>query len=161
VIPVSPVSGWKPAVAALWKAELDRLSSLFNAALAEPTPLALFNCLFAFVCAPGSVLGGCFDKRANNAVFDSPDDTVNAALRRILKGQERKALKSLCSNGVAAVNPSTIAAVKKLHPQRTGELKLPPQQGDQVCVEEKDIADKLFTESNDRNSSKDIFGWAS
>ena len=97
----------------------------------------------------------------SNHVFDRPDDTVNAALRRILKGQERKALKSLCSNGVAAINPSTIAAVKKLHPHRIGDLKLPPQQVGQVCVEEKDIADKLFTEASDRNSSKDVFGWAS
>ena len=108
-IPVNPLSGWKPAVATLWKAELDRLSVLFNAALTNPTPLSLFNALFAFVCR-------CFERRVNSVVFDSPDDTVNAALRRILKGQERKALKSLCSNGVATVNASTIAAVKKLHP---------------------------------------------
>ena len=159
-IPVNPVSGWKPSVTALWKAELDRLSVLFHGALANPTSLSLFNCVFAFVCAPGSVLGGCFDRRVSNDVIDSPDDTVNAALRRILKGQERKALKSLCSNGIAAINPTTIAAIKKLHPQRVGELKLPPKQGDQLCVENKDIADKLFAESGDRNASKDLFGWA-
>src|SRR4051794_37176873 len=75
---------------------------------------------FAFVCAPGS-----------------PDDTVNV-LRRILKGQERKALKSLCSNGVATVN-STIAALKRLHPHRVGELKLPPKRVDQVCVMRKTL----------------------
>jgi hypothetical protein len=160
-IPVTPVSGWKPAVALLWKAELDRLSVLFTDAWTDPTPLSLFNALFAFLCAPGSVLGGCFDRRTNNVAFDSPDDTVNAALRRILKGQERKALKSLCSNGVAKVNASTIAAVKKLHPRRCGELKLPPKLVDQVCVDEKDIADKLFLEANDQNASKDVFGWAS
>ena len=46
---------------------------------------------FCICCAPGSVLGGYFD-RANAVVFDSPDDTVNAALRRILKGQRARPL---------------------------------------------------------------------
>jgi hypothetical protein len=48
-----------------------------------------------------------------------------------------------------------------LHPHRSGELKLPPRKVDQVCVDEKDISDKLFVEAGDRNSSKDVFGWAS
>jgi hypothetical protein len=120
---------------------------VFESALANPTPIALFNSLFAFVCAPGSVLGGYFDRRANAVVFDSPDDTVNAALRRILKGQESKALKSLCSNGVAVINSATVSAIKKLHPSRVGELKLPSSQVEQLCVDEKDIADKLFVEA--------------
>ena len=160
-IPVSPVSVWKPSISALWKTELDRLATLFESTLINPTPLALFNSLYAFVCAPGNVLGGCFDRRANTVVIDSPDDSVNAALRRILKGQERKALKSLCSNGVAAINPTTVAAVQKLHPGRVGELKLPEKRVEQLCVDEKDIADKLFGEAGDRNSSKDVYGWAS
>jgi hypothetical protein len=160
-IPVLPISEWKPAVASRWKTELDRLSTLFNTALTAPTQLALFNCLFAFVCAPGTVLGDCFDKRASKVVFDCPDNTVNTALRRILKGHERKALKSLCSNGVAAVNPTTISALKKLHPVRLEELMLPVKQADQLCVDEKGISDKLFRDASDKCASKDIFGWAS
>jgi hypothetical protein len=118
------------------------MSLLFNETLANPTPLSLFNCLFTFVCAPGSVLGKCFERRVNKTVVDSPDDTVNTALRRILKGHERKALKSLCSNGVATVNARTISALKKLHPHREDELKLPLKQTSQLCVDEKEIADK-------------------
>jgi len=62
---------------------------------------------------------------------------------------------------VAEINPTTIAAVKKLHPTRGCELKLPPKQCDQVCVDEKEIADKLFSEAGDKNASKDVYGWAS
>ena len=160
-IPVGPISGWKPAVSALWKTELDRLSILFKQACAQPTPLSLFNTLFAFLCAPGAVLGKCFDRGKSVVTFESPDNTVNAALRYILKGQERKALKSLCSNGVAAINSSTIASIRKLHPRRMEELKLPVKQSDQLFVESKSIEEKLFDGANDKNASKDLFGWAS
>ena len=44
---------------------------------------------------------------------------------------------------------------------RPGELKLPEKRVEQLCVDEKDIADKLFGEAGDRNSSKDVYGWAS
>ena len=58
-IPVTPVSVWKPGVGARWKAELDRLSLLFESALANPTPIALFNslllCLRSRLCARWSL----------------------------------------------------------------------------------------------------------
>ena len=94
-------------------------------------------------------------------LFNTPDDTVNGALRRLMKGQERRALRSLCSNGVATINPSTIAAVTKLHPARKEDLKLPPSSCEQLCVEEKDVADRLFSDAGDPNLSKDVYGWAS
>jgi hypothetical protein len=55
----------------------------------------------------------------------------------------------------------TVSAVKKLHPQRQGELKLPAVTCEQLCVDEKDMAAKLFSEAGDHNLGKDVFGWAS
>ena len=56
-IPIRPIAEWKPTTAALWKAELSRLGTLFDTTLANPSPLALFNAVFQFICAPGAVLG--------------------------------------------------------------------------------------------------------
>jgi hypothetical protein len=145
---------------ARWKFELDRIGSMFQEALLDLTPLSLFNVLFAFLCAPGSVLGVCFEEKERHTELDTSDSTVKAALRRMMKGQEGRALKVLCSNGVAKVDAATIAACKKLHPQRTGELKLPSVVCEQLRVEEKDMHDKLFRDAGDSSLSKDVFGWA-
>ena len=67
-----------------------------------------FNAVHNFVCAPGLVLAPFFsDIRRSDNNFDVADSTVSAALRKVLKGQERKAMKLLCSNGVAKITPET------------------------------------------------------
>jgi len=109
-----------------WRAELDRLGGLLSAALSDPTPLALFRALFEFLCAPGCVLAECFSEKQKRNPFSTVDDTVNAALHRVLKGQERKALRALCSNGVASVDDRVTDVLRALHPQRLGPLNLPP-----------------------------------
>ena len=78
----------------------------------------------------------------------------------MLKGQERKAMKLLCSNGVAKITPETIAALKDLHPQRTDELKLPSTQMPQLQINPKDVADTLFLAAGDFSLAKDVYGWA-
>jgi hypothetical protein len=94
--------------------------------LINPSPLNLFTAVHNFVSAPGLVLAPCFsDIRHVDNNFDIADTSVSAALRKVLKGQERKAMKLLCSNGVAKVTPASIKALRDLHPQRTHELKLP------------------------------------
>ena len=92
--------------------------------------------------------------------FDLTDSVVSAALRKVLKGQERKAMKLLCSHGVAKVTPETVAALKHLHPQRTHELKVPTTDLPQLQVAPKDIADTLFLEAGDFSLAKDVYGWA-
>lgn len=128
--------------------------------LDAPSPLGLFNCIFAFVCAPGHTLGGCFEQKEHIVAFSTPDDTVNAALRRVRKGQEAKALKALLSNGVAKVNESVVAAIKKLHPPRVEDLKLPAPVTTQLSILPSDIFDHLFKMAADQQASKDLFGWA-
>jgi len=98
-----PVADWKPSVIAKWNIELERLSRLIDEALVHPTQVSLFNIVLSVLCSPGAVLGRCFVKK-KEVIFDTPDHTVNAALARVLKGQEKKAIKILCSNGVAPIN---------------------------------------------------------
>ena len=50
---------------------------------------------------------------------------MNAALRKIAKGQEGKAFKMLSSNGVAAVDEGVAGELKKMHPPLDAELVLP------------------------------------
>ena len=114
-----------------------------------------------FVSAPGLVLAPFFsDLRHVDNNFDIADTTVSAALRKVLKGQERKAMKLLCSNGVAKVTPAIITALRDLHPQRTHELKLPTTLLPQVQVDSKNVADSLFLAAGDFSVAKDVYGWA-
>lgn len=159
-ISAGPVTSWKPVVTQRWRAELDRLGGLLSAALSDPTPLALFRALFEFLCAPGCVLAECFSEKQKRNPFSTVDDTVNAALHRVLKGQERKALRALCSNGVASVDDRVTDVLRALHPQRLGPLNLPPASGPQLVVDEQAVHDRLFADAADSNLSKDVYGWA-
>ena len=144
-----------------WSIELTRLAGLFDAAIMTPSPLNLFTAVHNFVSAPGLVLAPFFsDIRHCDNNFDIAATTVAAALRKVLKGQERKAMKLLCSNGVAKITPETIAALKDLHPQRTDELKLPSTLMPQLQVDPKDVADALFLAAGDFSLAKDVYGWA-
>src|SRR5688500_5750297 len=80
-------------------------------------PSICFNAVFSFVIAPGSILGTFFKTPATSH-SDSFDSAVNTALSRILRGQEKKEIKMLCSNGVAKINPATVSTLKNLHPER-------------------------------------------
>jgi hypothetical protein len=154
-------SAWKPAVQNRWNIELTRLAGLFDQALINPSPLNLFTAVHNFVSAPGLVLAPCFsDIRHVDNNFDIADTSVSAALRKVLKGQERKAMKLLCSNGVAKVTPASIKALRDLHPQRTHELKLPTTLLPQVQVDSKNVADSLFLAAGDFSVAKDVYGWA-
>ena len=113
------------------------------------------------MCAPGLVLAPCFsDIRVPDNAFDLKDSSVSAALRKVLKGQERKAMNLLSSNGVAKITPQTIAALHDLHPQRSDDIKIPRTHVPQLQVQPKDIADQLFLAAADFNSAKDVYGWA-
>ena len=136
-----------------WSIELSRLAGLFDTAIANPTSLNLFNAVHNFVCAPGMVLAPFFsDIHHIDNDFDLTDSVVSAALRKVLKGQERKAMKLLCSHGV-------VAALKHLHPQRTHEVKVPTTDLPQLQVAPKDIADTLFLEAGDFSLAKDVYGF--
>ena len=160
-IPCGNPSAWKPAVQNRWNIELTRLAGLFDQALINPSPLNLFTAVHNFVSAPGLVLAPFFsDIRHVDNNFDKVDSTVSAALRKVLKGQERKAMKLLCSNGVAKITPETIDALKALHPQRKDELKLPRAQMPQLQINPNDVADTLFLAAGDFGLAKDVYGWA-
>lgn len=50
--------------------------------------------------------------------------------------------------------------MKKLHPERSGPLQLPPVSGPQLAVDEASVRDRLFGDDVDSSLSKDVFGWA-
>jgi hypothetical protein len=125
----------------------------------DPTPINLFNAIFNFVVAPGAVLGPFFKAPSGNR-SDSLDSNINAALNKVLRGQERKAFKLLHSHGVAKIDDATVLALQKLHPERKGELVLPQSECPQLTVDPFFVAKKLFLESADHNVSKDVYGWA-
>jgi hypothetical protein len=95
---------------------------------------------------------GTYFKSPSTSHSDSSDAAVNAALR----GQERKAFKLLCSNGVAKINPATVLALQKLHPERKSDLVLPSTNLAQLSIDREYVTKKLFRESADHNLSKDV-----
>ena len=155
-IPAGSAAAWKSHV---WVTELNRLSELFDTAMIDPTPINLFNAVYNFVVAPGAVLGPCFKTPALSST-ESVSNAVTTAINKILRGQERKALKMLCSNGVAKVDRQALSALKKLHPERKSVLLLPKSDIPQLTVDPAFLAKKLFLDSGDHNVSKDVFGWA-
>ena len=75
-----------------------------------------------------------------------PDSSVNTALRKIVKGQEARAFKLLCSNGIVKV---VLSALRSLHPQRQEDLKLPATSVKQVSMDEEFVAKRLFLFASD------------
>ena len=158
-IPTFSPSTWKERVRLRWSVELTKLETIFDNALSDPTPLSLFLAVFAFISAPGTVLAPCFKQHTTTRSANS-DSAVSSALSKILRGQERKACKALSSHGVAKVNASTIAALKKLHPERKSDLVLPTTPHIQLTVDHSFVSKRLFRQAADRNISKDVYGWA-
>lgn len=159
-IPAVPPPLWKAATLSAWEHELKRLGNMIEETLVQPTELNLFNLLFSLLNAPGTTLAPLFKVKKSTPRFDSCDGSVNAALRKIIKGQEARAFKLLCSNGIAKVDAPVLAALKNLHPKRQGELKLPATDTTQVCVDKENIVKKLFLTASDFSASRDVFGWA-
>ena len=119
----------------------------------------LFLAVFNFVIAPGVVLGPYF-KPSSNSRSDSIDASVHAALNKIMLGQDQKAFKLLCSNGVAKINTETVRALKELHPERKEALLLPSSNLTQLTVDASFVEKRLFVKAGDQNITKDVFGWA-
>jgi hypothetical protein len=88
------------------------------------------------------------------------ESTVNSCIMKLNQGKERKALKFLCSNGIAKINPETVRVIQELHPERKEELKLPRPTHPQLTVDPAFITKKLFQDASDCNLSKDLYGWA-
>ena len=96
-IPAMPPPLWKAAALTAWELELTRLGVMIDEALSQPTELNLFNALFSLLNAPGTTLAPLLKVSKTTARFTSSDASVNAALRKIVKGQEARAFKLLCS----------------------------------------------------------------
>ena len=154
-IPASTPSSWKEVVRSDWSRELSRLALLFDTAVSNPSPLNLFDAVFNFICAPAIVLGSKFKQPTTTHSTSS----VQQALNKVSQGQERKAFKLLCSNGVAKINAETVRTLRKLHPERDEELTLPTTDMPQLSVDPHAVAEKLYKESADQNASKDVYGW--
>ena len=129
----------------------------------------LFTSCLELLTAPGRVLGPLFltknTRSPPTAHADLPGSElhggslVNAALRKVAKGQEGRAFKLLCSNGVAALSPQVEAELKRLHPARTAELKLPKPAHEQLVLDPAEVFDYLFSQATNSELSKDVFGW--
>ena len=117
-IPVLPPPLWKAAVLSAWKFELTRLGRMIDDALVHPNEINLFNTLFAVLNAPGTTLAPLLKITKTSPRFTSSDGSVNAAMRKIVKGQEARAFKLLCSNGIAKVDKPVLNALRDLHPRR-------------------------------------------
>jgi hypothetical protein len=158
-IPALPPPRWKEATTSAWQAEMSRLSSLIESSLLDPSPINLFNCVLSVLLAPSSVLGPLLKQPKTSAQVTSTDDTVNSAIRKILKGQEAKAFKLLGSNGVATVDEAAVSALRELHPQRVCDLKCPQASCDQLSVDRTQVSKDLFLAAADFSLSRDVFGW--
>jgi hypothetical protein len=86
---------------------------------------------------------------------------IQAALKKTSRGQERKAFKILCSNGVADPSPDTTQAVKDAHPPLPAPLQLPTPAHPQLSIYATTVLNLLFKDAADFEASKDAFGWTS
>ena len=158
-IPSTSPAGWKEVVKVAWNKELNRLSLLLHHSLSNPTPINLFLAVFNFIIAPGVVLGPYF-KSPSSSRSESIDAAVQAALNKTMLGQDQKAFKLLCSNGVAKINAETVRTLRELHPERKEDLFLPSSNLTQLTVDAGFVTKRLFTKAGDQNIAKDVFGWA-
>jgi hypothetical protein len=129
---------------------------LFNNACENPTHINIFNACFRFVCSPGLVLAKLFQAVDHDNVNRS---TVEIALNKIQRGHEKKALKLLCSNGVADVDEQTVDELRNMHPELKEPLILPKPSTSQLSIDLPTIRKKLYDDAAKRDISKDVYGW--
>ena len=165
-IPSGETKAWKKSTLNCWTTELEKLTLQLRDTIDNPSSLSVFNSIFTFCTAPGSVLAPHFKAFCPkpNPSFPSDelanDPSINAALRKIQKGQEKKAFRLLSSNGVAQINEQTIQALRDLHPPLTADLQLPTTDVTQLKVDLSFVINKLFKDSTDANISNDVYGWS-
>jgi hypothetical protein len=85
--------------------------------------------------------------------------TVEIALNKIQRGHEKKALKLLCSNGVADVDEQTVDELRNMHPELKEPLILPKPSTSQLSIDLPTIRKKLYDDAAKRDISKDVYGW--
>jgi hypothetical protein len=157
-IPSKPPMAWGAGVISAWDCHLQGLTGVLRNAVATPTPVALFNAVFHFCCTPGILLAPRFRRSADGGKPHRMD-SIDSALRKIQQGQERKAFKLLCSNGVATVTDEVVDVLREMHPKLTSPLVPPQARVTQAQVDYCTIHDRLFRDSGDINISKDVYGW--
>lgn len=93
---------------------------------------------------------------------DKPNHSgpVQAALHKAKQGQEKKACKLLCSNGIASVDECVVEVLRAMHPKIDSPLVLPKLRATQVQVEYGPVFDRLFRDAGDSSISRDVYGWA-
>lgn len=126
--------------------------------MASRTPLDLFNVLWDLLSAPARIVAPHFPAKGGEQSADR--SAVRAALKKIMIGQEGKAVKLLLSNGVAEATPEVVKALRELHPPRSEELVLPQVKTPQADVDSDDIFNKLYAKSEGETVSNDAFGWS-
>ena len=100
-IPSGETKAWKKSTLICWTTELEKLTLQLRDTIDNPSSLSVFNSIFTFCTAPGSVLAPHFKAFCPkpNPSFPSDelanDPSINAALRKIQKGQENKAFRLL------------------------------------------------------------------
>ena len=78
-------------------------------------------------------------------------------MRKIAKGQEARAFKALCSNGVANATDAVIAELKQMHPARAEELKLPQVKAQQLTLDADLIFGHFYNNATDFELAKDVW----
>lgn len=154
-IPSTPPSEWKPAAESAWARYLSKAPKDVYDAIDSRDPLLLFNALWDLMLAPSRVIGPFFPRKG-----ELDRNTVRCAIKKVLIGQEGKAVKLLMSNGIAAATPQVIQALRDLHPDRSEELILPEPHGSQVSPADDMIYSVLFDQAECENAPKDTFGWS-
>ncbi len=158
-MPSAPPASWQSGTLDAWNGHLQYLTGVLADAVRSPTPINLFNAVVQFCCAPGLVLAPLLIKRKRDG---GPRDSgpIQAALRKIKQGQERKAFKLLCSNGVANVDEKVVEVLRDMHPKLDVPLVLPQISTAQVQVEYGPVFDRLFRDAADSSIARDVYGWA-
>lgn len=155
-VPATGTAGWKESIRSTWNVHLDALAGLLRTAVDRPSEGTIFTAVYNMVIAPGIVLGPLFEPPTDSA-FDSEDSSVNAALRKLVQGQERKAFKLLASNGVATVNEETLQVIRELHPERSYDVVPPAASKFQLTIPKGEFAQRLFDDAAKGSISKDVF----
>lgn len=159
-IPSSPISTWHPRIKSVWQTHLVELAKLLCEVRRAPSQALIFTCVYHILTAPGNIIGSLCDEVKSGHQNDSAEHLVNTALRKLVLGQEKKAFKLLCSNGIAPPSPEVLDALADLHPHRTNEIVPPVPKCPQMVIRAEEFREVLFKLAADESIAKDIFGWS-
>lgn len=164
-----PSNHWKQAMLNHWKSSLQILAQEIEGLVEEDSDKSLTRVALKIIEAPSKFLGPLlsdptqtsFSFQKGAKTLDQRDkDSIDQALREILKGNQGKAFNLLNSNGLAPSTAQTGDILQSLHRPRVKDLILPQNSKLSIQVQLKDFRKFILGKCRPQDTSADVFGWS-